>query len=129
MVAFMKSPVALVALLLSSVVSVTSQYTTTNVTKFTPEELLSISRRGTALPNADGTLALYTTSQHSFDTHKNKYGLWVLDLTNGSSWLFTNSSAVSDPNWLEGNTFVWFVGEDDGTTSVAVGDATTPDAE
>lgn len=129
MVAFMKSPVALVGLLLSSVVSVASQYTTTNATKFTPEELLSISRRGTALPNAAGTLALYTTSQHSFETHKNTYGLWVLDLANGSSWLFTNSSAVSDPNWLDGNTFVWFVGEDDGTTSVAVGDATTPDAE
>lgn len=129
MVAFMKSPVALVAFLLSSVVSVSSQYTAANVTKFTPQEMLGISRRGTALPNADGTLALYTTSQHSFETHKNRYGLWVMDLTSGKSTLFTNSSAVSDANWLDGNNFVWFVSEDDGTTSVAVGDATIPDAE
>ncbi|KAH6704007.1 Alpha/Beta hydrolase protein [Leptodontidium sp. MPI-SDFR-AT-0119] len=102
---------------------------TTITTQFTPEEMLSVSRRGTALPNAAGTLALYTTSQHSFETHSNTHGLWVMNLTNGESWLYTNSSAVSDPNWLDGNMFVWFVGEEDGSTSVVVGDATTPDAE
>lgn len=125
MVAIMKSPMALATLLLSSVLSVSGA----NVTKFTPEEMLSISRRGTALPNAAGTLALYTTSQHSFKTHKNSYGLRVMDLANGSSWLFSNSSSIGDANWLSGNTFVWLVSEDDGTTSVAVGDATAPDAE
>lgn len=122
----MKSPLALATLLLSSVLSVTAG----NVTRFTPQEMLSIVRRGTALPNAAGTLALYTTSQHSFKSHKNSYGLWVMDLKNGSSWLFSNSSAVGDANWLgEGNTMVWLVGEDDGSTSFAVGDATTPSAK
>lgn len=103
--------------------------TTSNATQFTPQEMLSVSRRGTALPNAAGTLALYTTSQHSFETHSNTYGLWVMNLTNGESWLYTNSSAVSDPNWLDGNMFTWFVSEEDGSTSVVVGDATTPDAQ
>ena len=106
-----------------------STTTTTDTTQFTPEEMLSVSRRGTALPNAAGTLALYTTSQYSFETHENSHGLWVMNLTNGESWLYTNSSAVSDPNWLNGNMFVWFVGEEDGSTSVVVGDATMPDME
>ncbi|KAK0108796.1 hypothetical protein ONS96_002640 [Cadophora gregata f. sp. sojae] len=117
-------------LLLSTLLTLTTaSYPTTNTTQFTPEEMLSISRRGTALPNAAGTLALYTTSQHSFKTHKNSYGLWVMNITSGEKWLYTNSSAASDPNWLDGNMFVWFVSEDDGSTSVVVGDATKPDVE
>lgn len=133
MIPLIPSPICLLALC-STLLSLTAATypTTTNTTittQFTPEEMLSVSRRGTALPNAAGTLALYTTSQHSFETHSNTHGLWVMNLTNGESWLYTNSSAVSDPNWLDGNMFVWFVGEEDGSTSVVVGDATTPDAE
>jgi len=126
------SRLSLALLLLGILFSLTTaetSYPTTNATQFTPEEMLSVSRRGTALPNAAGTLALYTTSQYSFETHENSHGLWVMNLTNGESWLYTNSSAVSDPNWLNGNMFVWFVGEEDGTTSVVVGDATMPDME
>ncbi|KAL2060306.1 hypothetical protein VTL71DRAFT_9701 [Oculimacula yallundae] len=107
----------------------TAMYTNNTRTQFTPEEMLSVSRRGTALPNVAGTLALYTTSQYSFETHKNSHGLWVMNLTSGEKWLYTNSSAVSDQNWLNGNQFVWFVSEEDGSTSVKVGDTTTPDAK
>jgi hypothetical protein len=121
MVAFTK-----LAALLSSTVVASAAFA--NVTKLTPKEMLSIVRRGTALPNTDGTLALYKTSQYSFETQKNTYGLWVMNLTSGSSWLYTNSSAAGDTVWLEGNTFTWLVSEDGGTTSMVVGDATTPEA-
>ncbi|CAL3973291.1 hypothetical protein PZA11_005569 [Diplocarpon coronariae] len=120
--------VSLTPLLLLCATAVASS-TKRTTTKFTPEEMLSVSRRSTALPNAAGTLALYTTSQYSFETRKQTHGLWVLNVTSGAEWLYTNSSAVSDTVWLEGNEFAWLVSQDDGTTSVAVGDATTPDAE
>ncbi|PBP27784.1 dipeptidyl-peptidase-like protein V [Diplocarpon rosae] len=119
---------SLPSLLLLCATAVASSARSTT-TKYTPEEMLSVSRRSAALPNAAGTLALYTTSQYSFETHENTYGLWVLNITSGAEWLYTNSSAVGDTVWLEGNEFVWFASEDDGSTSVAVGDATTPDAE
>ena len=92
--------------------------------------MLSAPRRGSALPNADGTLALYTSTTWDFATHKRSYALSVLDLSSKSSTLLSNSSAVSNAQWLgNGTTIIWLVSEDDGTTTFAVGDATTPDAE
>jgi hypothetical protein len=117
-----KWPMALVVLLLS-IFSLTFAQ---NGTLFTPEAMLSAPRRGSALPNPDGTLALYTLSEYSFTEHKTTRGLYVMDLTNGSSWQFSNSSAVSNAIWLgDGNKIIWLVSEDDGSTSFAVGDATT----
>lgn len=119
------SQVGLYALLLS----VLSFITATNAVLFTPEALISAPRRGTAVPNAAGTLALYTLSEYSFEKHKTARGLYVLDLKNGSSTLFSNSSAVSNAAWLgDGNTIIWLISEDDGTTSFTVGDATKPSA-
>lgn len=126
MAALMRPPLAVVLLFLSSffVVNVA------NAAKFTPEAMLSAPRRGTALPNSDGTLALYTLSTHSFTKHNNAHGLYVMDLSNGSSWLFSNSSAIGESTWLgDGNIILWTVSEDDGSMSMLVGDATTPDAE
>ena len=92
--------------------------------------MLSAPRRGAAVPNVAGTLALYTQTTYSFEKHKRAYGLYVLDLSNGSSWLYSNSSAVSNAVWLgDGNKIVWLVSEDDGTTSFKVGDATAPGEE
>lgn len=126
MAAFVKSPMAILLLFLSSLLVVSA----TNTTKFTPEAMLSAPRRGTALPNSEGTLALYTLSTHSFKSHKNAHGLYVMDLSNGSSWLFSNSSAIGEATWLgDGNTILWTVSEEDGTMSLLVGDATTPSAK
>jgi hypothetical protein len=92
--------------------------------------LLRAPRRGTAIPNSKGTLAFYTTSTYNFTTHAHKYGLWVMDLATGSSTLFSNSSAIGDATWFgDGNEIIWTVGEDDGSTSFVVGDATKPDVE
>lgn len=126
MASFLKLPCAAIFLLLSSLLSINAA----NTTKFTPEAMLSAPRRGTALPNSEGTLALYTLSTHSFETHRNVHGLYVMDLSNGSSWLFSNSSAIGEATWLgAGNTIIWTVSEDDGTMSLLVGDATQPSAK
>jgi hypothetical protein len=80
--------------------------------------------------NSKGTLALYTLSQYSFEKHKTAHGLYVLDLSNGSSWLFSNSSEISNAAWLgDGNKTIWLVSEDDGSTSFVIGDATSPSDE
>lgn len=124
MVAIMRSSLALF-LSLSSLVSTTCAAGT-----FTPEAMLGVSRRTGAVPNAEGTLALYTATQYNFTTHKRKYELSVYDLRNGSTTLLSNSSSVSNAVWLgDGTKIAWFVSEDDGTTTVNVGDALTPGAE
>lgn len=98
-------------------------------TTFTPEAMLSAPRRGSALPNSDGTLALYASTTWNFTTHTRTYDLSVMDLSNGSSWQFSNSSAVSNAQWLgDGTTILWLVSEDDGSTTFAISDATTPGA-
>src|ERR1700684_3345365 len=121
MASFTKSPMAYVLLFLSSILFVDA------ASLFTPAAMLSAPRRGTAIPNSKGTLALYTTSTYNFTTHTHKYGLWVMDLATGSSTLFSNSSAIGEATWFDdGNEIIWTVGEDDGSTSFVVGDATKP---
>lgn len=127
MVAISSSPMALLFLIFVSVFSVDAA---SNSSLFTPAAMLSAPRRGTALPNAAGTLALYTTTTWNFTTHSRKYGLWVLDLETGTSTLFSNSSAIGEAQWLgEGNGIVWLNYENDGSSTFLVGDATTPNAE
>lgn len=93
----------------------------------TPEAMISAPRRGAAIPNPDGTLALYTLSEYSFETHKNLRGLYVLNISDASSWIFSNQSGISNPVWLgDGNKFTWLASQDDGSTSFQIGDATKP---
>ncbi|CAG8955280.1 hypothetical protein HYFRA_00011262 [Hymenoscyphus fraxineus] len=102
---------------------------------FTPEIMLSLKRRQYAAPNPEGTFALYTSTQWDFKANANSYELSVYNLTNGTTekdrtLLFSNSSSVSNALWLgDGTMFVWFVWEDDGSTTVKVGDAIKPEAE
>jgi hypothetical protein len=127
MVAIASLPMGFLAVLLASIFTV---HAASNSSLFTPAAMLSAPRRGSALPNAAGTLALYTTSTYNFTTHSRKYGLWVMDLSTGASTLFSNSSAVGEANWLgDGNEIMWLVYEDDGSSTFMVGDATAPDAE
>jgi hypothetical protein len=99
----------------------------TNATpKFTPEAMLSLPRRGTAEPNAAGTLALYSSSTWNFTTHKRSHELYVMDIKTGHPWLFTNAS-IGEAHWLgDQNEIVWLVYGDDGSTSFVVGDAKMP---
>jgi hypothetical protein len=97
-----------------------------NAIKFTPEAMISAPRRGTAEPNPDGTLALYTVSTYSFEQHKRSHELRVLDLKTGDSWVFTNAS-IGEAHWLgDGNKILWLEYKEDGSTGFFIGDAKKP---
>ncbi|KAI1383231.1 dipeptidyl peptidase [Hypoxylon trugodes] len=99
---------------------------TVMATKFTPEVLLSAPRRSAAVPNSTGTLALYTVSEYSFETHSKKYAIKVLDIkTRQSTQLFDNP-AYSEPTWLSETEFI-VLKSNDTATSVLVADAAKPD--
>lgn len=84
--------------------------------------LLSAPRRSPAVPNADGTLALYTLSTYSFDSHKKTSEIRVLELDNGQSTLITNDEKASEPNWLgDGNQIIWLKEGENGSTQLIQG--------
>ncbi len=86
--------------------------------------LLSAPRRSPAVPNADGTLALYTLSTYSFESHKRTSEIRLLDLANGQSTLITNDEDASEPNWLgHGNQIIWLKKEENGHTKLIQGSA------
>jgi hypothetical protein len=123
------SSVALASVLLSILQPVVEATKFTNETTrgtFTPAAFISAPRRAPALPNPEGTLAIYSTNTYNFTTASRKYGTYVLNLADGSSTQWTNSSAVSDVNWLSGNKILYLQSEDDGSTSIRIGDVTTP---
>lgn len=86
--------------------------------------LISAPRRSAAVPNAQGTLALYTVSTYSFESHKKTTEIRVINIKNGQSTLITNEEKTSEPNWLgSGNEVLWLKGNEDGTTELVVGSA------
>lgn len=92
--------------------------------KFTPEVLLSAPRRSAAIPNADGTLALFTISTYSFQNHSKSAEIRVLDIKTGHTKLLTNDLNASEPTWLgEKNLIIWLKGGEKGTTSLVLADA------
>lgn len=84
--------------------------------------LLSAPRRSSAVPNADGNLAVYTSSTYSFETHKKTSEIRVLNVESGHSTLVTNEEKTSEPSWLEdGNDLLWLKGGEKGATQLVVG--------
>ncbi|KAJ5899859.1 Helicase C-terminal [Penicillium taxi] len=96
--------------------------------KFTPEVLLSAPRRSSATPNASGTLAVYTQTSYSFESHSKSNEIRVVDIESGRSALVTNDLSASNPQWLGGgNQLVWLKTKSNGNTSFIVGDALAVD--
>lgn len=86
--------------------------------------LLSAPRRSAAVPNPDGTLALYTVATYSFESHKKTAEIKVLNIKNGQSNLVTNDENASEPNWLgHRNELVWLKEGEKGATQLIHGDA------
>ncbi|KAL3419224.1 prolyl oligopeptidase [Phlyctema vagabunda] len=97
--------------------------------KFTPEVLLSAPRRSAASPNPSGTLALYTVSTYSFESHSKTSEIRVLDTSSGQSNVLTNDLNASEPTWLgDGDLVLWLKGGEKGITDLLLGDASKPDA-
>ncbi|KAI4731738.1 alpha/beta-hydrolase [Aureobasidium sp. EXF-10728] len=95
---------------------------TVRAQKFTPEVLLSAPRRSAGVPNADGTLVLYTTSTYSFESHTKTVELRSLDTKSNESTLLVQENSISEPVWLPGSkdVFACLKGEDKGKTSILV---------
>jgi hypothetical protein len=85
--------------------------------------LLSAPRRSAAIPNAAGTLALFTVSTYSFETHSKTSEIRVLDIKTGESKTLSKESNASEPTWLgKDNLLLWLKGGEKGTTSLVVAD-------
>ncbi|KAI2785878.1 hypothetical protein POX_h09640 [Penicillium oxalicum] len=96
--------------------------------KFTPEVLLGAPRRSSAVPNAAGTLALYTQTSYSFESHSKTNEIRVLEIESGRSALVTNDPGASNPQWLgDGDELVWLKAKSNGNTSFIVGNACEAD--
>ncbi len=92
--------------------------------KFTSEVLLSAPRRSAAVPNADGTLALFTVSTYSFHTHSKSSEIRVLEIQTGRTKLLSGEVNASEPTWLgEKNLVLWLQRAEKGTTSLILADA------
>ena len=92
--------------------------------KFTPEVLLSAPRRSSASPNSAGTLAVFTVSTYSFESHKKTSEIKVLDISSGTQSLITNAEGTSEPSWLgSGNELLWLKSGEKGHTQLIVGSA------
>ncbi|KAI0859511.1 prolyl oligopeptidase [Xylaria cubensis] len=68
------------------------------VEKFTPEVLISAPRREPALPNYDGTLALYAES--TYIGGKNRKVFYLLDIATGVSSRILHDDYAYEPTWL-----------------------------
>ena len=90
--------------------------------------LLSAPRQSAAVPNHDATLALYTVTQYSFESHSETKEVRILDLDTGTSVLFTNDSSAHDAVWLgDGtNAIMWLQSGARSITSLMIGDADAP---
>jgi dipeptidyl aminopeptidase/acylaminoacyl peptidase len=97
------------------------------VEKFTPEALVSAPRRGPAIPNHDGSLALYTESTHSIGGETRKE-LYLLDVTTGRCRRILHDHQAHDPTWLGdgSNTIVYLRNGGMGITFVITLDADCP---
>lgn len=88
--------------------------------KFTPEILLSAPRRSSAIPNHDGTLALYSVSTYSFEDHTSSKELRIMDIKTGHSTLFSNDKDAHDAKWLGdgSNAIIWLQSGDKSITNI-----------
>jgi hypothetical protein len=95
---------------------------TIRATKFTPEVLLEAPRRSQGLPNSNASKVLYSVSTYSFASHAKKSEIRILDVESQQTSLITDDKSASEPTWIDDDTIVLLQSEEDGTTSVVVGD-------
>lgn len=88
--------------------------------KFTPEVLIEAPRRGPAIPNVDGTKAIFSTSQHSIGGSTLKE-VKILDLRTGESNLLTTNPKAHDFTWLTADLIAFLEpGEKSGETQLRI---------
>lgn len=63
--------------------------------------MLSAPRRGEAIPNPSGKIAIYSKSIYDFNTHKRTSTWETIDLATGKTALVTSGSGVGEVVWLD----------------------------
>lgn len=102
----------------------------TPVTKFTPELLVTPPRRGAAIPNPNGTLAIFAQSTHVIDGETSK-GYRVLNIETGKIEQLFVDDKVTNVVWLghDNNTLLCLCRGERGHTWVKTVDARKLSAE
>lgn len=96
---------------------------TIKAAKFEPKVLLEAPRRSGGQANSDASKILYSVSTYSFAEHAKKSEIRILDAKSQQTRLVTDNKTASEPNWLGDDRIVLLKSNEDGTTSVVVGDA------
>jgi hypothetical protein len=81
---------------------------------FTAKDMLSAPRSSPAIPNPNGTLAVYTQSTYSFDSNSHTGGIFLLPISTSKSSslspkVLLNSTDASGPVWLDNSTILYVV--------------------
>ncbi|OTA69136.1 alpha/beta-hydrolase [Hypoxylon sp. EC38] len=69
------------------------------IEKLTPEAFVSIPWRGPAIPNHDGTLALYETTKYTYPIDPN-HQIRVMNIATGDSRMLCEDGYYYDANWV-----------------------------
>lgn len=94
---------------------------------FTPSTLLSAPRRSAATTSPDGSLALYTQSTYSFESHSKTSEIHVLEVDTGKITVVSTDPKASEPKWVgEGHEIVWLKSGDAGNTTFVLCNADDP---
>ncbi|ORY65158.1 prolyl oligopeptidase [Pseudomassariella vexata] len=98
------------------------------VPKFTPELLTSAPRRGPAVPNHNGTLALFTQTTHTIGEEKALKEIRVMNIQTGESTRLVEDEKAHDALWLgDGtNTVIYLKSGGVGITWIMMADADNP---
>jgi dipeptidyl aminopeptidase/acylaminoacyl peptidase len=90
--------------------------------KFTPEVLLSAPRRSPGVPNSNGSKILYSVSTYSFTDHSRTSEIKVLYVDSKETFLVTDASGASEPNWInDSDVLLLTPGKKTGTTELYIG--------
>ena len=95
---------------------------TIRAAKFTPEVLLEAPRRSPGVPNSDASKIMYSVSTYSFAQHAKKSEIRIMDAESQETSLITDDKSASEPTWIDDDTIVYLKSEEDGSTSIVVGD-------
>lgn len=92
---------------------------------FTPEDLISTPRRGPAVPNSNGSLAIFSQSTHAIGGQTSK-GYFVLNIKTGSIDQLITDDRATNAVWLghDNSTVLFLSREEGGITLIKTVDAT-----
>ncbi|KAL4871145.1 hypothetical protein BDV12DRAFT_194793 [Aspergillus spectabilis] len=89
---------------------------TAKSTVFTPEALVEAPRRSRAIPNASGTLAVYTQISYSLRCRMEKRETRVAEIGSHRSWPVMNSPHASFPQWIgHSDRLIWLEAKGNGS--------------